>query len=701
MAVPAQGGLSAVRPPPPQKFDTDAVQAENLEKKRTGGVDDFMAAVADDVDAQREQMNAVLDRLRAGLDSRKNRPFDPVLMATAAGLLAPTKTGSFGESLGYAAQGAGVASEKEMERMKEDQKLELELAGKEMEFRQQLAGDTLMGNIFRNARGPVGAPVAVAGASAAAPAAGVASAAPASSVATADVAAVQNSPAAAAQVQGAANGRLPVTDEHIVWANRYAPKMVPVLEKIMTRQLEDEKLQVSKKTLENQIRETEQKTRKITPVGLRTERDITNKEYDQYRAKLKETGGDPAKMNQYYAEQGWLEQEQARALSAANAGKGAEPLSPADYAKLIASTAKELETQQKIAEQAGLAPGKLKEAREMSAIKIAEDIAIATGKSTVEVKRDLDIAAGKGAIEVQTALDIARGKLPIAVQEEEQKTTAKARAEAAETKATKLLSAAEAAFSNTEIANDMIAYAKDPNTKDAFGILQKPGLANAIGRAMEQGIQANAGTTNFSFSVPVSIIASYKLTPSQIDALNIFASKTGQLQINSRQLNRTPGEGSTSDFETKMFSSIYAMPSDSARVIVLKSEALKNQAAFDTERAKLWVEKSKKPGYTYNDFMVSDQDYKTLKGQYQDLLKRLREENSDLFSSRAPAAAPPAAAAAPPAASASPAPAAAAAPPPAAAASAATPLPATDSSIPPGYIRDSVTKVVRKKKQGE
>ncbi len=674
MAAPAQGGLSAVRPPPPaQKFDTDAVQAENLEKKGTSRVDDFMASVADDVDAQREQMNAVLERLRAGLDSRKNRPFDPVLMATAAGLLAPTKTGSFGESLGYAAQGAGAASDKELAQLKEDQKLELELAGKEMEFRQQLAGDTLMGNIFRGARGPAGAPAAAGAPAGAAPAA-----VPSSSVATADVAAVQNSPAAAAQVQGAANGRLPVTDEHIVWANRYAPKMVPVLEKIMTRQLEDAKLQVSKDTLENQRRETEQKTRKITPVGLRTDRDVTNKEYDEYRAKLKETGGDPLKMNQYYAQQGWLEQEQARALSAANAGKGTEPLSQADYAKLIASTANELNTAQKLAEQQALAPGVKKEAQEKSTIAIAEQIAIATGKAIVEVQRDLDIA---------------RGKLPIAVQEAGQTETARESAKSAALKATKLMSAADAAFQNTEIANDMIAYAKDPNTKAAFGLLAKPGLASAIGRAMEQGIQANAGSTNFSFSVPASIIATYKLTPEQIDALNIFASKAGQLQINGRQLNRTPGEGSTSDYETKLFGSIYAMPSDSARVIVLKSEALKNQAAFDTARAKLWVEKKDKPGYTYDNFMF-DEDYKTLKSQYQDLLKRLREENSDLFSSRAPAAAPPAA-------SAPPAPAAAAAPPPAAAASAATPLPATDSSVPPGYIRDPVTKVIRKKKQGE
>jgi hypothetical protein len=637
MATPAQGGLSAVRPPPSQKFDTDAVQAENLEKKSTSRVDDFMAAVADDVDAQREQMNAVLERLRAGLDSRKNRPFDPVLMATAAGLLAPTKTGSFGESLGYAAQGAGAASDKELAQLKEDQKLELELAGKEMEFRQQLAGDTLMGNIFRNARGPAGAPAGVA------PAAGAASAAPASSVATAEVAAVQNSPAAAAQVQGAANGRLPVTDEHIVWANRYAPKMVPVLEKIMSRQLEDAKLQVSKDTLENQRQETAQKTRKITPIGLRTEREITNAEYNDYRNKLKETGGDPLKMNQYYAEHGWLEQEQARALSAASAGKGTEKLSDADYAKLIANTAKELETQQKIAEQAGLAPGKLKEAKDLSAVKIAEEIAIAAGKAPIEVQKDLDIAAGK---------------LPLAVKEAGQKATAEERAKADEAKATKLLNQAESAFANTEIANDMISYAK--SNPRAFGLISKPGLGNAVMRAMEQGIQASAGTTSFSFSVPASIVAQYKLSQDDIDALNMFAQKAAQLQINSRQLNRTPGEGSTSDFETRTLNAIYTMPSDSARVIVLKSEALKNQSAFDAARAKLWLEKRNQPGATYSDFLLADKDYAVLKGQYQDLLKRLREENSDLFSGRAAAAAPAASATSAPAAP--PAPAAAAAP---------------------------------------
>jgi hypothetical protein len=49
----------------------------------------------------------VLDQHRARLmnlmTSRQNMPFDPALMALAKGLLAPTKTGSFGESFGYGA----------------------------------------------------------------------------------------------------------------------------------------------------------------------------------------------------------------------------------------------------------------------------------------------------------------------------------------------------------------------------------------------------------------------------------------------------------------------------------------------------------------------------------------------------------------------------------------------------------------------
>ena len=113
--------------------------------------------------------------------------------------------------------------------------------------------------------------------------------------------------------------------------------------------------------------------------------------------------------------------------------------------------------------------------------------------------------------------------------------------------------------------------------------------------------------------------------------MQMFMQKSAQLQSRGRQLNRTPGEGSTSDYETKLLGGIYALPSDSQRAIILKSDALIMQGMFDEQRFILWTKKSKEAGYTYNDFLVDD-DYKAIKADYRKLLDRVREENLDLLS---------------------------------------------------------------------
>jgi hypothetical protein len=199
---------------------------------------------------------------------------------------------------------------------------------------------------------------------------------------------------------------------------------------------------------------------------------------------------------------------------------------------------------------------------------------------------------------------------------------------------------AEAAFENSNIANDMIGYAK--NNPLVFNIMNRPGLGNAIARAVQEG--ANAG--NFNINLPASTIKQYELSENDLTALQMFMQKSAQLQSRGRQLNRTPGEGSTSDYETKLLGGIYALPSDSQRAIILKSDALKMQGMFDEERFKLWNKKSKESGYTYNDFLV-DEDYKAIKADYRKLLDRVREENMDLLSpkkkEKAPATPAPAA----------------------------------------------------------
>lgn len=82
-----------------------------------------------------------MQKLMDALNVRKNMPFDPVLMRVAGALLQPTKTGSFGESLGYATTAAAEEAEKQAARGIDLAKLEFELSQKKAE--QQKAADAL------------------------------------------------------------------------------------------------------------------------------------------------------------------------------------------------------------------------------------------------------------------------------------------------------------------------------------------------------------------------------------------------------------------------------------------------------------------------------------------------------------------------------------------------------------------------------
>ena len=585
MATPIQGGLGQASAKPPAqaaKFDTDAVQAELLESqlKPTGLKD----KVVDDLGDQREALNNALLRMRQSLDARKNRMFDPVLMQTAAGFLKPTKTGSFGESLGNAAENAGAASERQLLTDAENQKLELELLGREQDFRQQLGGDTLMSALLGGPK-TGGAP----------PPAG----APSGAVKVAGTAPSVDLTTQSGQQQVVADvreGRIKVTDEILAIASRVAPKMLPFLQEMRKSQSEEEKNRIARETLEKT-------TRKVVPRGLRTEREMNIGEYNQYLAAINQyqTDGDEQKLLNFYDKFGWLESEQARNRKIATEGS----------------------------------PSVISPAKTQSEMEAEKETATKTASSRAE-------AAGK--MEARLGLQ------------------------------------AEAAFENTNIAKDMIGYAN--NNPLVFDLMNRPGLGNAIARAIQEGV--NVG--NFSINLPVSIIKQYELSSNDLTALQMFMQKSAQLQSRGRQLNRTPGEGSTSDYETKLLGGIYALPSDSQRDIILKSDDLIMQGMFDEERFKLWNKKSKESGYTYNDFLVDD-DYKVLKADYRKKLDAIREENMDLLSPKKKDKKTPAN------------PSNAPANPPTNAP--ATKLSPDDSSVPPGYIKDPKTGVIRKKREGE
>ena len=95
-------------------------------------------------------------------ESLKERklPFDPKWMALAQGFLAPTQTGSFGESLGYAAKGYGEAAQSEEKTLRERAALRLQLSQGELGQRQatrkaRTAQQILMGTLTTTGGAPV------------------------------------------------------------------------------------------------------------------------------------------------------------------------------------------------------------------------------------------------------------------------------------------------------------------------------------------------------------------------------------------------------------------------------------------------------------------------------------------------------------------------------------------------------------------
>ena len=67
-------------------------------------------------------------RLDDMLANRENRLFDPVMLAMSQGFLAPTKTGSFGESLGNVAAAVGPAQAAESNAARDIAKMRLDVA---------------------------------------------------------------------------------------------------------------------------------------------------------------------------------------------------------------------------------------------------------------------------------------------------------------------------------------------------------------------------------------------------------------------------------------------------------------------------------------------------------------------------------------------------------------------------------------------
>lgn len=119
----------------------------------------FLPGESEEARAANKMYQDALKKMVESLDARKNRMFDPTLLAMAQGFLTPGRTGSFGEALG---QVAGNVRAAEAEQAKEEQAAaaaELGIRQKQIEMmRQQAAQQYIMGVQPAGVSKPTGAP---------------------------------------------------------------------------------------------------------------------------------------------------------------------------------------------------------------------------------------------------------------------------------------------------------------------------------------------------------------------------------------------------------------------------------------------------------------------------------------------------------------------------------------------------------------
>lgn len=119
----------------------------------------YLPGESEETRAANKMYQDALKKMVESLDARKNRMFDPTLLAMAQGFLTPGRTGSFAEALG---QVAGNVRAAEAEQAKEEQAAaaaELGIRQKQIEMmRQQAAQQFVMGAQPAGGSKPTGAP---------------------------------------------------------------------------------------------------------------------------------------------------------------------------------------------------------------------------------------------------------------------------------------------------------------------------------------------------------------------------------------------------------------------------------------------------------------------------------------------------------------------------------------------------------------
>jgi len=527
-----------------------------------------------------------LKRLTESLDARKNRLFDPTLLAMAEGFLGPTQTGGFGEALGRAAgkvRGA-MAEEEKTERDIAQAKLTLAERGLGLERQKQRESQF---KEFIEGRAPGAPPVTPSGAP-------------------------TGPQAGEARLQAAVSDKPPPGMEMSIGVQVFPPT---------------QNLMTSTSLLMQRYREGEMSLANALAEAAKLENDRyvyrDNAVLDKLTGKMYfSPTGDTVEISTSRGPQrvpkDLVRQNNPRAIEeyVSKLPSSAELAGGEAGARALAERGVSTETVSRYIPSMGGSvdlPKELAAKYDAAAQKFGANSSQA--RDSISAYIGLTPGASPGMPEFKPGVPTKEER-----QREEQmkNLSAEDRAKYENEQRRKIFDASDDATSAMSRANVLRQFADDPAANDMFGILSNNEVSSAIARLVEQGVGVTTPGGRVAVGIPEiqTILRNLRLTPEQQAKYQTAIGLMVENQIKMAQYTKGP----VSNYEQQLFAKAGVNPEDIPGSIRMKADMITLRGQFDKDVAKLYEDKN----LPIRD-LKRTQEYQQLRDQYERNLSRVAE----------------------------------------------------------------------------
>jgi hypothetical protein len=185
---------------------------------------------------------------------------------------------------------------------------------------------------------------------------------------------------------------------------------------------------------------------------------------------------------------------------------------------------------------------------------------------------------------------------------------------------TSIASAADTAKGMMTDARTIYKYASNPKTANAFGLISKPGIGEAILSAAEEGIRV--GPYNIGVNNLTQRILQAKGSKDEVDAALALGRNIAQLELGYTK-KFLSGDGAITEGERAIVKKIPPTLTDSPKTAMLKSEMIMARATFDVENNRMYQEWAEKNPNGYYSQYKNSPSYKQLSKHYDNKIEQL------------------------------------------------------------------------------